>query len=289
MSHNIAVAARIQDSASRYGNIPRVKQMLDYLGVSVVRTGAVRYRGASSWTKFEQLARYGDVWFIMTVRDRLSPRQVVEDLDIFAQRFPGKIIGLEGPNEIDHNPVTWTDPRSGVTYTDSRADARTWPRAAMGYQKELSDRVGNTRSLRDVPLVCFSDFQQEAQRQAGIALLYNQHPYPRRGSLLSDSLRLEPAQRLQTVITETGAPSRPDPRFYPNATTRSQEAFIADAVERVIDDRMIKYCAFYQLMDNYKDRTGNNTGGMEYHFGLFDYDYRPKPAAVRLREMLQGR
>ena len=251
--------------------------MLRYIGLDAIRCGAIQYAGAGSWASFEKAAKLG-VRMSMTIRANRSPAENIADIERFAAKFPGIVIGIEGPNEIDHAPVQY----NGML--DSKSSASGTPIAALAYQEELGKLVGLSKHLRDVPLLNFSDFAQSMQHG-----IFNTHPYPRNGALLSGALPgILKLAREQFAITETGAPSAPDRRFYLRADEQSQVRFVIDALKVVASEPRIASLFLYQLMDNYPQPVDPAADGMEYHFGLFRYDGTPKPAAEAVRRMVLG-
>jgi exo-beta-1,3-glucanase (GH17 family) len=277
VARRLGVCARIQDTSSGYRDIDRMVSMLHYLGLDTIRCGAIQYAGANSWGNIEKAAKLG-VKMSMTVRAGRSPADNVNDIEHFVTKFPGAVIGIEGPNEIDHSPVHF----QGMI--DQKTSAASTPVAALAYQAELTRLVQSSKVLRMIPVINFSDFAQS--QQTGV---FNTHPYPRKGAMLSRAI---PGILTHTTgpiaITETGAPSAPDGRFYPTATEDTQSRFVVDAIEALAAEPRIARMYLYQLMDNYPAPADPTKDGMEFHFGLFRNDGTPKPAAEAARRVIRG-
>lgn len=266
------VCVHLQDTGSAYHDWQKVRECLEYLRLTHLRTAAPQ-RNTLGWKLMGRAAEAG-YRFTFTMRHNRGFTDEIADLETFVRQYPGSIAAIEGPNEIDHSPVTFNG------RTDLKTDARTNPVAALGYQAALYQSVKSSPLLRSVPVLAFSDFVQGQQR----ADASNTHIYPRNRKRLSDHLpamhqKLDPLKR-PIYLTETGFHSLPEARPFPGTDEETQGVLVRDAVVAAAMSGVTR-TFLYELLDGYPPN-----GSMETHFGLFRYDYSPKPAAKMLRRLL---
>lgn len=270
----IGVCVHLNDTGSAYHDWNMVRNCLEYIGLRHMRTAAPQ-RATLGYGLMGRAAAAG-YKFTFTMRHNRGFAEEIADLEAFAQDWPGSIAAIEGPNEIDHAPVTFNGRK------DLKTDAYATPVAALGYQAALYQAIRGSPLLSGIPLIAFSDFAQGQQR----ADFSNTHIYPRNGTKLSANLaamhkRLDPAGR-QIMITETGFHTLPDAMPFPGTDEATQASLIEDAITAAPLSRVAR-TFLYELIDSYPPNDD-----METHFGLFRYDYSAKMAASTVRRLVVG-
>lgn len=164
---------------------------------------------------------------------------------------------------------------------DTRAQAETHPMAALAYQAALYKAVKSSSVLHGASVIAFSDFVQRQQT----ADFSNTHIYPRNGKTFSSRIagmhsRLDSAGR-PIIITEVGFNSLPTAIPFAGTDEATQASLIADLVD-ALPRAGVRRAFIFELIDAYPPSEK-----MDTHFGLFRYNYTPKPAAETLRALLQ--
>jgi hypothetical protein len=276
VADKIGVCLPIQDTTGPCRFPDKVQAAMRFLGLDMIRTRAPQ-QGVDSWRNYKAVAAYG-FRFVFTHRVNRDPAAEVVDLTEFNRLFPGQIIGYEGPNEPDLNPVTF----AGIT--DQRRVGYSWTgRAALALMAAQRTELRKVPALNAVKLVAFNDWMQAEQKP--YSSLANSHIYPRNGVLI-DRLAAYDALvathgRGQGMITEWG---------YHNVIGASQTApgisesdaarnYIAD-ISVILTRPTISQAFIYNGVDGY--------GGGEFNrFGLFRSDWTPKPAATAISKLRQ--
>jgi hypothetical protein len=272
---SLGVQVLLRTFPSAYHDWDRVHACLKYIGLRHLRAGAPQ-RGTAGYLLTEKAAAAG-YRFTFTMRHNRDFRLEMADLERFARDHPNCIEAVEGPNEIDHQPVSF----GGIV--DTKAQAQLNPAAAIAYQAALYKAIKGSSVLRGVSVIAFSDFAQHQQ----MADFSNTHVYPRNGKTFSSRLsgmhaRMDVAGR-PIIITETGFNSLPTAVPFAGTDEAAQAKLVADLVTS-LPHAGIRRAFIFELIDAYPP-----TEKMDTHFGLFRYNYTPKPAAETLRAMVQGR
>ena len=261
----LGVCAHLNDTGSAYHVWPKVKQCMDYIGLRHIRTAAPQ-RKTIGYNLQTQAASAG-YRLTFTIRNGRPLADQIADLEQFAREHPDSIAGIEGPNEIDHSPVSF----NGLK--DSKADAHGTPAAALAFQSALYQLVKSSAVLRGVPVIAFSDFAQSRQK----ADFGNAHVYPRNGSkmsgMLGGALRDMRVGGRPIIITEAGFHTLPSARPFAGTDDATQATLVEDAIDAASRAGVARIF-IYELIDSYPPNQS-----METHFGLFHYDYSPKPVA----------
>jgi hypothetical protein len=265
---SVGVEVHLRYTDSGYAKIGRVLEALEYIGVLNVRDSPPVV-GGQGVPSFERAADAG-VKFDFTVRYPDIPG-TLERLADFQSHHPGAVSFIEGPNEVDHQPVTFGELKGTA--------------AASAYQAELYKSVKSTPQLADVPVIAFTDTPIRPDNKCDFA---NWHPYPPHGEQPRHAFSLA-ASRLATILpgkpiifTEAGYYTLPQQRNWGGVDEATQAKY---TLNMVLDGFSlgVRRTYIYQLLDAYPDRTQTNR---EAHFGLFDLDYRPKPAATALHNLV---
>jgi hypothetical protein len=269
----LGVVTHIDYTDSQYAAVGQVVDSLRYLGLMRVRNDGPRPNADPAGQRNLGAAAAAGVQFLFVCGDD-SPAGTIARLRSFLAQFPKSIVAIEGPNEVNNFPV--------------RYSGRTGTPAARGYQADLFDRVKADPVLRRLPVLSFTDWPPAA----GKADWNNVHVYPKNGeqpfTSLLGAIRMEqdidPGRGI--AFTEGG---------YHNLLGQSRGrgwAGVSDDVQaRLVLNYYLdaaklgaKAVFLYQLLDAYPDRPHSD---QEKHFGLFDIEFRPKPAAIGIRNFVQ--
>jgi hypothetical protein len=263
LTRAIGINVHLTYDMSPYRNTGAVIDAMRYLGVTRVRDYAPA--GPQPDSRYEAVAR-SHVGFDLFVPD--TPARL-DGATILERRYPGSVLALEGPNEINNFPVSYR----GQT---GRAGAEALQRAL--FQTARANPV-----LAHKPVYMFTGFPA-----GDFADVANLHAYAHRGDnpvetlliALEQTTRGQPHQPF--VITETGYFTAP-PETGWGGVTRSDQAHLL--LEQLLDAFRLGAQAvyFYELLDGDRDGVAID---QEHHFGLFDTSYRPKPAATALRNLI---
>jgi hypothetical protein len=116
----------------------------------------------------------------------------------------------------------------------------------------------------------------------------NEHPYPQNGDPPGDSMGQAfandyPQSTVGKVITESGYYTLPTSRIWGGVDEITQaKGTLALYFEAARQNISATY--LYQLLDAYADPLRKTN---DYHFGLFDYNDAPKPAALAIHNVTE--
>lgn len=191
-------------------------------------------------------------------------------LESWEAAYPGSILAIEGPNEVNNWPVTYAG-QTGIP-------------AAQAFQSDLFTAVHASRVLQQIPVVALTSWPVfENKSDIG-----NVHSYARSGLFVSpdirDGLNFEishnpPAK--PTWLTEVGyhthlGSADPDQGVSENAQAKMVVSAYLSAFEQGVAKTFL-----YQLEDQYDDPDDQQS-----HFGLIDRAWRRKPAFIALQNMI---
>lgn len=273
MLDGIGVNTHMAYTDTAYGDVDRVNRSLHYIGVHQVRNLLQsQSKDPAGHIHLDRLAATCDCRFDFTAKD---PRidVVIAWLDAFEAKFPGQILAVEGPNEVNHWPVDF----NGVSGRDG----------AIAYQAALYKAVHADPKLAGVPVYSLTGVAgSSAQDVSDRVDDANEHPYARNGASPSHHLLKELVSSHQQtaptrpmVVTETGYPTlvgHTDIKFGRDGVSQSVQArYLLDLL---FDFRvaMIQKTFIYELLDEKPDPDGK---AIERHYGLFEFDGTPKQAA----------
>jgi hypothetical protein len=253
-----------------YADFKAVLDNLRYLGMRHVRDGvpnpdvpgwgALNYRFlAEAGFKFNLIASGGDV----------DLKQTVELISTFARAYPGSLVSIEGPNEVNNWPVKF----AGLT-----GDV-----AAVAFQGALYDAVKADPLLQHLPVYNLTSWPS----LVGKSDFSNFHTYSFKGNQPYADLKkgvrefrtLMPGK--QVVVTEIGYYTLPKGPGWGGVDEDTQAKM---TLNLVFDAALlgVRRTYIYQLLDAYPDPNGTD---MEKHFGLFDINHQPKPAAIAMHNL----
>ena len=259
----IGVNVHLTYDRSPYRQTAAVVDALRYLGVTRVRDYAPE-RGRTD-VRYDTLAAAG-IGFDLFVPDQPSR---VDAVDALERRHKGAVAAIEGPNEINNFPVQY-DSKSGLS-------------AARALQAALFHTVRARPALADKPVYMFTGYPVDAS-----ADMANVHAYAHRGDNPVETLLVALMQttrghpRAPFVVTETGYFTAGADVGWGGVTPADQARL---ELEGILDAVRLGARAvyLYELLDGDRDRGKVD---QEHHFGLFDADDHPKPAAVALHNLM---
>jgi hypothetical protein len=255
-------------------NLVFIQQDLAYLGITHIRDSSV-----GVVPKYKAFAKNGIrlnfVWSYGSLADFISQATQLE------RAYPGAIASIEGPNEADIGRYTFRN-LSG-------------PVAANAAQKALHAAVRHNPVLAGVPIVAWSLADTtNALRQGnltGYADFGNLHDYffgdftrptlPQLEAKIS-TIRSVVLPGLPIISTETGySTACLDKSGYGTSEIAQAKLLVNTLLDHTVAEVRTTY--IYELIDDLPDPGRNN---LEYGFGIFDTNNRPKPAAIALRNLL---
>jgi hypothetical protein len=278
------VHMRYTDGA--YANSTNVLQDLRFLGVSHVRdimpgTGAqaeMQARDALRRMAFDGIKL--DLIFSAGMR----PSEAVDLIRNLEKAVPGSVASIEGYNEINNFPVTYNG-QSGSA-------------AAAAGQRALYQSIKGSPDVRHIPVIDMTGFEMLKDQKytygsslEGYADVMNAHAYAQNGqqpSIWINPEKIEAYKSLQQVlpkvITEFGYATMPQSGWLVIGVDERTQAKgllngLFDAARSGYDKLYI-----YELLDQKPDPASNQ---LEFHFGLFTFDNRPKVAAQAIRNLVQ--
>jgi hypothetical protein len=264
---HIGVNVHVAYTDSDYRDPGAVLGALRYLGVSHVRDGTLRSgMQGQARTAFQQLFAAG-IGFDFFVQGDIT--DALGNLRAVAEAFPTAIDAIEGPNEINNFPVSY--------------DGKTGHVGAQAYQAALYAAVKADPVLGKLPVYNFTDWPETAGR----ADYVNVHPYAKngdqpRGWIAGGIAAYAPLMPgFAPVMTEGGYYTLPG-YGWGGVDEATQAKLMVNFFLDGVDLGAARIFS-YQLLDAYADKTGSD---QEKHFGLFDVQYKPKPAATALRTLL---
>lgn len=262
-----------------YSHTSRVVEAMQHLGVRNLRD----HINSGSVPAFERLAASG-VRFNLLLNPVVGVDNYIGWASRLARTYPGSVKSLEGPNEVDKWPLTY----DGVS---SYA-------AAVATQKALYAKARADRLLARVPVynVTVSGISRSNSAALGDLSAHadyaNVHPYYRAGQQSWGHSRLDPRYTLENyiasaqwsapgrpvVITETGSTTSPGSAI--GVTEEVQAKQILNSLMAAAKHR-VATIYIYELVDSH---NGGPTD-VESHYGLYRYDWSPKPAATALHNL----
>jgi hypothetical protein len=257
-------------------NASEVQSMMSYLGVSNLRDVLP---DTSQFSQLTGLAAQGVNWDIVTeVGGTVNTSTPISVLSSMESEFPGHLSSIEGPNEVVNWPITY----NGVGGLQGAAN----------YQAALYSAVKGTSAFNGIPvydLTMGGGTPSQMPDQASSCNYGNAHIYPQAsggggitpGSYLAANVPYETPYTSPdpNVVTETGYYTMPDNQYGVNNDVQARYTLdlIMDGVAQGLHALYI-----YELVDDASDPNNTN---MEDHFGLFNADYTPKPAATAISNL----
>ena len=255
---SVGVNTHLPYTDGGYGDLTKVARALAYVGVAQIRDRAPQdgYRGQNAYTRLPELVK--GLTMCLFVSGDIDKQ--VDTLAQLAERAPGLLSLIEGPNEINNEGAY------GVAKGDHAA--------AQAYQARLYAAVHSRPALSATPVLNFTDYPDTAGRSDAA----NLHSYPKRarppeGTLRADLARQKAVQPAgDAFITEAGYATDPGNA---DGVTEADQARLGLLLQAEAFALGVKRTYLYQLLD---DRPSE-------HWGLFRSDGSPKPWATALRDL----
>jgi len=294
----IGVVTHMAYTDGEYANVPQVLQSLQYVGITAVRDGisngydplSGQWNGSAPLSTYLTMAQAGVKFnFLTFAGGPVTSTALTLQLNLMQQveaATPGSVVALEGPNEINNQPVTWNG-APDATCAEELADA-------LELQKALYKAVHTNPAWKSVKVVmltganaylgadsCSLPDHPNVGVVKGYADFDNQHPYPPNGAAPKPSIN--PANTIAgntapEVYTETGYSSG-------GGTNGAVSQYVQCmyGLDLFFDAAFygVTRTYWYDLLDAYA--PGSPQGDDSY--GLFDYLGNPKPLAIGLHNL----
>lgn len=264
-----------------YSDTSKVISSMDYLGIDNLRD----YVNSSSLGVFNTLAASG-IKFDLLLNPVVGIDNYISWARSLAQTYPGSVVALEGPNEVDNWPVSYNG-FSGY-------------QGAVETQKALFNKANADAVLKDVPVYNLTLAGIDAPEYAAVGNLAaytdfaNVHTYYQAGQQSWGYSFADMKYTLQgyidsgqwsapgrpTVITETGSTTSPGSAIGVSEEVQAKQILnsLMTAAKHNVSATYI-----YELVESHN--AGAND--IESHYGLYRYDWTPKPAAHALHNLTQ--
>ena len=260
--------------------IDRVRDAVNVPGVNGSPPLKVYWEVARAGIKFDfivgggSFGRNSGSWTSPSLEDRLA------NIRWMARAELGSVIAIEGPNEINNEPIVY----EGIGGSGSER-----LRAALQMQRDLYRSVRSDSRLAVVPIYYFTGYGAGAIPNGpdpglapDLADFNNQHPYPRNGeppaAWVARHQALTNGGGGAAVYTETGYTTNRDNKH--GVSPDFQASYTLDLLLDTAKQG-ISATYLYELMDAYTPGSRQGDAG----YGLFDWQRHPKPVALALRNM----
>ncbi|SNB71548.1 Hemolysin-type calcium-binding repeat-containing protein [Arboricoccus pini] len=246
---------------SDYADYKTVIDDLNYLGIGMVRDSIPN---GDSGANFKYLAEAGIKFDLGTQNVGSNFDDVMQRLEDFVTKYPGSVIAVEGPNEVDRDSVTF-DGMSGEA-------------GAIAYQKALYSYVHSSSVLDDIPVWDLTGIDG----QVTAADAENVHAYPYHGKQPNDRLTISTDEAKSyvdgkpIVYTEIGYYTMPG-YGWGGLDQKTQAIYLVNVLFDSIRLGMDKVF-IYQLLED---------GGSDFrdHFGLYDSNGNAKQSATAIHNL----
>jgi hypothetical protein len=254
---------------SSYNDVQEVLTALQYLGITLVRDWNVDST-LPNQTHYDVLANAGIRFDMLVLRQ--DPAVAINELSAFALKHPGAVNSIEGPNEVDLWPITYR--------------GQTGNAAAIQYQTDLYDSVKANTTLGSIPVYNLTSYPDlAAPADYGNVHSYAWNGDQPLGQLQTDLARQQAAMPAHPmVITESGYYTLPLDKAARGGVDGLTQATLTLNLLFEATKLGFKEIYLYELLDSYADPNGTNS---ERHFGLFDVNHSPKPAATAIHNLFE--
>jgi hypothetical protein len=266
-----------------YADVSMIIADLKYLGISQVRDGITNgvdangnANGSAPLSTYLAMAKAG-IKFTFII-EATSAAVIATQLALINQveaAVPGSVTAIEGPNEINNEPITF----NGLTGEP----------AALAAQAALYAAVKADATLAGVPVDYFTGYGAGSDAAGpdptttlGLADFDTQHPYPNFGqppgywvarATALGNLSAADVATAPAVYTETGYSSA-------QVTPYVQEVYTLDLLMDTANDGISK-TYLYDLVDAYAPGSVQGDDG----YGLFDNATAAKPVATAIHNL----
>jgi hypothetical protein len=280
----VNVHMRYNDGA--YRNSQSVLQGLQYLGIRNIRDQMPGTGTQADMQARDTLRRmaFGGIRSDLIYSNGWLPSQAIELVRNLEKAVPRSVEFVEGYNEINNFPVAY----EGLSGAEgAAAGQRALYRAIKGDPDLKPIRVIDMTGLEEIANTTF----RRGPSLEGYADVMNLHVYAQNG--LQPGIWINPEKSSATklieqppakAITEFGYASMPQSGWLVIGVDERTQAKgllngIFDAAKSGYEKLYI-----YELLDQKPDPQGQE---LQFHFGLFTFDNRPKLAAQAIRNLTQ--
>jgi hypothetical protein len=267
---SLGINTHLNYTDGTYADYRRVIADLNYLGIHHLRDatpdpfGGVPYMNYV--TALDAVANAGNRFDFVT-SPSLDLGISLDQIATVERAHPGAVFAVEGPNEINNNPVS---------YNGQNGNA-----GATAYQRDLYSAVHASPVLQHAAVYYYTGFD-DAHRLTGLADFANCHPYSAQGQQPDARIAAEFRKQFTftppypKVITEAGYFDVPSSRDGVDDATQAKNTLnlYMDAFAQGVSETYV-----YQLLSAYPDHRSDTQSG------LFRINHSPKPAAVAIHNL----
>ena len=276
----IGVNVHMQYADGSYGDLPKVLRLFKFLGIKHARDVAP---GGAARGMVRRMA-YDGIRFDFFVSEDWKRSGFLDYARNLERNIPGVVASIEGYNEINN----WSIKYDGLQGVE----------AAFAGQRELYASIKADPDLNHVPVLDLTGFEMVKPLGAGdrplirgYADVMNVHSYAQNGNQPGLWIRAgvpEVYQKLKSslpkTITEFGYASFPETGWLVIGVDEVTQA--KGIVNGIFDAAASGFerIYVYELIDQRPDPASANR---ELHFGLFASDYRAKPVAQAISNVVK--
>lgn len=248
----------------QYADAAKTVGTLQALGITQVRDSFTGLGHAG----LEYAARKG-IKFDFVIHAGWDLQKAIPGLESWEKEYPGSILSIEGPNEVNNWPVSY----KGLTGIP----------AAQAFQSDLYNGIHSSEILKGIPVVALTSWPVFRNKSD----VGNVHPYARGGGyttpdLLSSIKEEKTGNPPEKPIwaTEGGYTTHVGAGYFEGVSEDAQAKMILAFYLSAFTNGVAKTFV-YQLADQYTDPNDQQA-----FFGVVDLKWRPKPAYIALKEMI---
>ncbi len=270
---SIGVVTHFNYTDGAYARPDEAVRALAYLGISHLRDQSPTpwIRGSAPLQTYTDLMKHGYRFNFLALGGKFNPSATTVQLAKLEEACPGMIDAIEGFNEVDHAPVSY--------------QGKTGPDAAIKAQAALYAAIRADPVLGHLPVydLTGADWPKPGEKRADFV---NAHLYPQNGSppadWFNDAADRALKQESPLVVSEFGYASLPESGWLViGVDQRSQAKGLLLGLFQAFS-RNIERTYIYELFDEKPDPALKER---EFHFGLFDANYRQKAAAKAIHNL----
>jgi hypothetical protein len=280
----IGVNVHMAYTDGAYLKLANVLQDFKFLGIKYARDLLPGTEHQAALIAREALRRmaFDGLKFDLVIASGWNPQASTLFLRVLEKAVPGSVASVEGYNEINNFPVSFNG-QSGAA-------------AAVAGQAALYAAIKTEPDLNQIPVIDMTGFEMLKKPTVtygvslgGYADLINLHVYAQNGQqpglwierAKSDTYKLMKEDH-PAVITEFGYASRPEAGWgFTGVDERTQAKGILNGLfDAAISGYNKTY--LYELLDEKPDPDMKE---LQFHFGLFTFENRPKLAAQAIRNL----
>ena len=264
---SLGINVHMGSTSGTYTDVALVESDLAYLGVSNVRDALWDTSGQ------QQLAAEGikfDFFIPLTGPFTANLSQFISMLDSFVIAYPGSVIAIEGPNEVNDNPVTYD---GGTTLADEAA-----------FQQALYAAVKADPKLDEIPVYNLTLANTVAAQFEELGNLSASADYANSRGYLPDNQTPEYALSVISQFAKIDAPGLPE--VITEGGYDTNPAYAYSGVDQTVQAKL----TLDELMDAFKDGISKtylyelfDEGGN--NFGVFNADGTPKLVATAIHNL----